>query len=148
VLTLASVLLSTVGSLSASRNRQHGLPLWPALGYGMLYGALAGVVMAVASGDDLAPPAALAWWLALLYLALAGSILTFACFLTLQERIGPGPTGTVGVMTPLLALALSVAFEGLRPALLTLAGAGLAMLGNALMLLPARARAVPPASAA
>jgi drug/metabolite transporter (DMT)-like permease len=148
VLTLASVLLSTVGSLSASRNRQHGLPLWPALGYGMLYGALAGVVMAVASGDDLAPPAALAWWLALLYLALAGSILTFACFLTLQERIGPGPTGTVGVMTPLLALALSVAFEGLRPALLTLAGAGLAMLGNALMLLPARPRAATPASAA
>ena len=34
--TVASVLLSTVGSLTASRNASHGLPLWPALGFGML----------------------------------------------------------------------------------------------------------------
>jgi drug/metabolite transporter (DMT)-like permease len=114
----------------------------------MLYGALAGVVMAVASGDDLAPPAALAWWLALLYLALAGSILTFACFLTLQERIGPGPTGTVGVMTPLLALIVSLAFEGFRPDLLTALGAALAVAGNALMLRPAPSSPAPAGAAA
>ena len=80
------------------------------------------------------------WWLALLYLALAGSVLTFACFLTLQERIGPGPTGSVGVMTPLLALVLSMGFEGFRPDGLTLVGAALALLGNVLMLAPGRDR--------
>jgi drug/metabolite transporter (DMT)-like permease len=100
----------------------------------MLYGALVGAVIAVASGGDLAPPAALSWWLALLYLAVAGSILTFACFLTLQERIGPGPTGTVGVMTPLLALIVSMLFEGFHPDVLTFTGAALAVLGNVLML--------------
>ena len=65
---------------------------------------------------------------------LAGSVLTFACFLTLQERIGPGPTGAVGVMTPLLALLVSMAFEGFRPDALTFAGAALAVAGNVLML--------------
>ena len=64
------------------------------------------------------------------YLALAGSVLTFACFLTLQERIGPGPTGTIGVMTPLLALVVSMIFEGFHPTALTLAGAALAVGGN------------------
>ena len=38
---VGSVLLSAVGSLTASRNRLHGLPFWPSLGYGMLYGAAA-----------------------------------------------------------------------------------------------------------
>ena len=132
--TVASVLLSTVGSLTASRNRSRGLPFWPALGFGMLYGAAVCVVLALLQGQSFALPLAPSWWLSLLYLALAGSVLTFACFLTLQDRIGPGPTGTIGVMTPLLALAVSMVFEGFRPGVLTFVGAGLAVSGNVMML--------------
>jgi drug/metabolite transporter (DMT)-like permease len=132
--TVAAVLLSAIGSLGASRNRLHGLPFWPALGFGMLYGAAAGALLALAQGQSFATPAVFSWWFSLLYLALAGSVLTFACFLTLQERIGPGPTGSIGVMTPLLALAVSMAFEGFRPDAMTFAGAVLAVVGNVLML--------------
>lgn len=139
VLTFASLLLSTVGSLTASRNRTNGLPLWPALGFGMLYGGLVCALIATLQGHVFMPPHETLWWLSLLYLALAGSVLTFACFLTLQERIGVGPTGTVGVMTPLLALVVSVAFEHFVPTALTFAGAALAVAGNALMLWPRRA---------
>ena len=132
--TVGSVLLSTVGSLTASRNRSRGLPFWPALGFGMLYGAAASALLALMQGQGFAPPLIASWWLSLFYLALAGSVLTFACFLTLQERIGPGPTGTIGVMTPLLALVVSMAFEGFHPDVLTFAGAALAVGGNVLML--------------
>jgi drug/metabolite transporter (DMT)-like permease len=132
--TVGSVLLSTVGSLTASRNRSRGLPFWPALGFGMLYGAAAAALIAMLQGQSFAPPAIASWWLSLFYLSLAGSVLTFACFLTLQERIGPGPTGTIGVMTPLLALVVSMVFEGFHPEVLTFAGAALAVSGNVLML--------------
>jgi drug/metabolite transporter (DMT)-like permease len=142
--TVAAVLLSTVGSLAASRNRVQGLSFWPALGFGMLYGAAAGAVAAVAQGRSFALPSEASWWIALLYLALAGSVLTFACFLTLQDRLGPGPSGAIGVMTPLLALAVSMAFEGFEPDTLTAAGAVLALGGNLLMLRRGRA---PPESA-
>lgn len=147
--TLAAVLLSAVGSLTASRNRSHGLPFWPSLGASMLYGAVAATLVALIENaaapngfTELALPRVASWWLSLLYLALAGSVLTFACFLTLQERIGPAPTATVGVMTPLLALVVSMAFESFHPDLLTLAGAALAVVGNVLMLMPARAVAL------
>jgi len=132
--TVAAVLLSAVGSLTASRNRAQGLPFWPSLGYGMLYGAAVSAVAAMLQGQVFAAPAVASWWISLLYLALAGSVLTFACFLTLQERIGPGPTGSVGVMTPLIALLVSMAFEGFRPGALTFTGAALAVTGNVLML--------------
>ncbi len=131
---VGSVLLSAVGSLAASRNRTHGLPFWPAMGFGMLYGAAVCTIVAVLQGQDFVPPPVVSWWLSLLYLALAGSVLTFACFLTLQERIGPGPTGTIGVMTPLLALLISMIFEAFRPDALVVAGAALAVAGNVLML--------------
>jgi drug/metabolite transporter (DMT)-like permease len=134
VFTVAAVLLSAVGTLVASRNHIHELPFWPSLGYGMLYGAVISALVALAQGGSFAAPAALSWWLSLLYLSLAGSVLTFACFLTLQRRLGPGPTSTVGVMTPLLALVVSMAFENFHPNVLTYAGAALAFVGNFLML--------------
>ena len=118
------------------------------MGFGMLYGAIAAAVVALAFGRSDALPTASSWWLSLAYLAFAGSVLTFACFLTLQDRVGPGPAGTVGVMTPLLALLVSIAFEGFRPDALTAAGAALAIAGNALMLIPARSgRPAAPAAA-
>ena len=132
--TVASVLLSTVGSLAASRNQKNRLSFWPALGFGMLYGAAASAAIALFQGASFVPPAAPAWWLSLFYLSLAGSVLTFACFLTLQQRIGVGPTGSIGVMTPLLALIVSMLFEDFVPDWLTGAGAVCAVLGNVLML--------------
>jgi drug/metabolite transporter (DMT)-like permease len=136
IFTVASVLLSSVGSLTASRNRTHGMPFWASLGWGMLYGAIVAGVVAVAMGQAFVLPGAASWWLSLVYLALAGSVMTFACFLTLQERIGPGPSGSVGVMTPLLALLVSVTLESYQASWFTLVGAVLAVLGNVLVLSP------------
>lgn len=139
--TAAAVLLSAGGSLAASRNRVHGLPLWPTLAWGMVYGALSAALAAAALGRSFVLPAAASWWIALAYLALVGSVLTFACYLVIVDRLGPGPSGTIGVMTPILALVVSLAFEGYRPAWITLAGALLAAWGNVWMLRPAPLRA-------
>ena len=141
--TVAAVLLSAVGALGASRNRVRGLAFWPALGFGMLYGAATSLVVALMLGRAFTLPASGAWWAALLYLALAGSVLAFACFLELQHRIGPGPASTIGVMTPLIALAVSMAFEGYRPDALAACGLALAALGNLWMLRPALSTARP-----
>jgi drug/metabolite transporter (DMT)-like permease len=134
--TVASVLLSAIGSLTASRNRALGVPLLPAMGFGMLYGAAAAAIAGFVLGRGFALPTASSWWLSLGWLALAGSVGAFACFLTLQDRLGPGPAGTVGVMTPLVALGFSLLLEGYRPDLLTALGVAFAVGGNAFMLRP------------
>lgn len=141
--TVAAVLLSSAGSLTATRNRSRGLPFWPALGFGMGYGAITTTVIALAMGHSFALPAVLSWWLSLVYLAVAGSVVSFACYLTLQERLGPGPSGAIGVMTPLLALAVSLVFEGYRPGAVTALGVLLAVAGNVLMLRGVRNQCAP-----
>lgn len=132
--TAGAVLLSTAGSLVASRNRVRGMPLWPSMAWGMLYGAACSFVFVCAMGQPLALPTVPSWWLSLFYLAIAGSVMTFACYLTLLDRVGPGPAGTIGVMTPLLALMVSMALENYRPDLLSCIGAALAVGGNVLIL--------------
>lgn len=139
--TVAAVLLSAVGALAASRNAVHGLPFWPGLGGAMLYGAAASAAVLAFQGQALAWPTAWSWWISLAYLVGAGTVLAFAAFLTLQQRLGPGKAATIGVMTPVVALAVSTAFEGYRPDGWTLAGALLAIVGNTLMLRPAAVRA-------
>ena len=134
---MGAVLLSTSGSLIASRNRHRGLPFWPSMGYGMGYGALATGAIALAMGHRFAPPALLSWWVSLVYLALAGSVLSFACYLTLLERLGPGPSGAIGVMTPMIG------FEGYRPDAITGVGVLLAVAGNVLMLRRGRVKQPP-----
>jgi drug/metabolite transporter (DMT)-like permease len=139
VFTVSAVLLSAVGSLAASRNARYRLPFWPAIGWGMSYGAVLSLVVVFALGQPLALPApasAPAWWASLAYLSIAGSVIAFACYLALQQRVGPGPASTVGVMTPVLALVVSALFEGFRPVLLTWLGALLAVAGNVLILKP------------
>lgn len=132
--TAAAVLLSAAGNLVASRNGAGGLGLafWPALGWSMLYGAALSSLSLW--GQPVQWPSAPSWWLSLAYLSVAGSVLAFGAYLTLQQRVGLGRAATVGVMTPVVALAVSTAFEGYRPGLFTLAGAVLAIAGNRLML--------------
>jgi drug/metabolite transporter (DMT)-like permease len=144
--TVGAVLLSGVGSLAATRNATHQLPFWPALGWGMIYGATLSFIVVVANGQPWELPSATSWWLSLAYLAVAGSVIAFACFLALQQRIGPGPASTLGVMTPVLALVVSTLFEGFRPVALTWLGVLLAVMGNVLILAPKfRSAAVPEA---
>ncbi len=136
---IGAVLLSAVGSLLASRNAAHRLPFWPTIGWGMLYSALLSALIAAATGQAVALPSPLTapgWWLSLAYLAVAGSVVAFAGYLTLQQRIGPGAASTVGVMTPVLALTVSALFEGFVPVALTWVGVALAVAGNVLILRP------------
>jgi drug/metabolite transporter (DMT)-like permease len=130
--TIAAVLLSAIGSLATSRNVHHGAPFWPAMGWAMLYGAALSALTLFQQPQAL--PGAPSWWFSLVYLAVAGSVVAFAAYLTLQDRIGPGKASTIGVMTPVVALVVSTAFEGYVPGAWTCAGAALAIAGNWLML--------------
>ena len=70
----------------------------------------------------------------LLYLAILGSVVTFACYLTLQGRIGAARAGYIGVMTPIIALIVSFFFEKFALGWLTVFGITLSVLGNAVIL--------------
>ncbi len=132
--TAAAVLLSAASNLVAHRNQRAGLSIWPSMAWGMLYGALFTLALALALGRPLGFAATPAYVLSLLYLAVFGSILAFGGFLTLLGRIGPARAGYIGVMVPIVALAISSAFEGYRWEWLAIAGVLVSIAGNVLIL--------------
>jgi drug/metabolite transporter (DMT)-like permease len=72
----------------------------------------------------------------LAWLALAGSIVAFGAYYALVHRVGAAKAGYVGVLTPLVALAVSSVLENFLWTGLTVAGIALAILGNVVAMWP------------
>jgi drug/metabolite transporter (DMT)-like permease len=132
--TAISVLIATGGSMVAYRNQRAGVPLWQGMAWGMFYGAMSALAIGLASGKPPSFLATSAYVLSLDYLAILGSIIAFASYLTLLKRLGAARAGYIGVMVPILALLLSAAFEGFRFHALTWVGIGVSVAGNVLIL--------------
>ncbi|MDA0276153.1 MAG: EamA family transporter, partial [Proteobacteria bacterium] len=132
--TALGVLLSMSGGLMAHRNHALGLHGWPSMAWSMGYGALAALIAALAMGRTYTIDLGAPYLLSLAYLAILGSVVTFAGWLTLVGRIGVARASYVGVMAPVVALFVSTAFEGFAWHWLTAAGVAVSIAGNVLVL--------------
>jgi len=134
VLTMASVVASALGSMVAMRTQKRGLPTWTSMAWGMFYGGLLALLVALVQGKSLMWESSPGYLLSLLYLSVLGSIITFGCYLTLIKRIGAAPASYIGVMVPIVALTLSFFFEKFAWSWLTSVGVVLSVLGNVVIL--------------
>ena len=132
--TVAAVVLSALGTLTAHRNNEARLPLWQTMAWGMFYGALFSLGATLASGDALTFEATPGYVLSLLYLSILGSVAAFAAYLTLVRNVGAARAGYTGVMVPIVALVVSAAFEGFHWTMLTWAGIAVSVSGNVIIL--------------
>lgn len=132
--TIIAVLVSALGAMVAHRTQQDELPLWQTMAWGMLYGALFSLGVTLAAGKPLDFVPSWPYVLSLLYLAVLGSVLAFAAYLTLLRRVGAARAGYIGVMVPIVALVISAAFEGFRWHPLTWAGIAVTVAGNVIIL--------------
>ena len=133
-LTVLSVLASSAGSMVAVRTQKLGYAIWPSMAWGMAYGGGFALIYAALIGRSFQIDFSLSYVTALLYLAIFGSIITFGCYLTLLKRIGAARSAYVGVMVPVVALAISFFVENFQWGWLTSAGVALLLVGNVLML--------------
>ncbi|QDQ25218.1 EamA family transporter [Chitinimonas arctica] len=132
---LGAALLASIGNLVAQRNRNLAVPLLPGIGYGMLVGGTTALLLTVLSGQPLVFDWRPQYLASLLYLAVFGSVVAFACYLTLMGRIGAARSGYIAVAVPIVALLLSGWFEGFVWRSWTFAGIACAVVGNMIMLL-------------
>jgi drug/metabolite transporter (DMT)-like permease len=134
LLALAGTYLASLGNMAATRNAKQGLSVVTANAYGMAYGTLGLAVIAFLRGTPIAFEQSWSYVLSLLYLSLAGTSLAFGLYLVLMRRIGPARAAYTSVLFPVVALAVSTAFEGYRWSLPALIGLAVLVAGNALAL--------------
>jgi drug/metabolite transporter (DMT)-like permease len=142
-LPMAAILASTVcASAAAVVSKRHGSSLHPASlnAPAMLVGAATLAVASLVAGHGFGVPRDAATWGAVLYLALAGSVITFLGYFSLLKTWSVTSLSFISVFTPAIALALGFFVLDERPTPLIALGAVLILMGVAIALTDARAR--------
>ena len=134
LLSVGAVLSASVGNILSARNQRAGLPVVQTNAYGMAYGAAVTLILAVVRGVPFTFDPTPSYVLSLVYLAIFGSVIAFGTYLTLIGRMGVDRAAYIGVIFPLVALLLSMMFEGLGLGVVGLAGVALVAAGNVLVL--------------
>jgi drug/metabolite transporter (DMT)-like permease len=124
---LGAVVCACTGNALSLMLSRRGVPLVPLLAWAMGYGALSLLLAAGVSGTGWRVGHSAVWWGSLLYLAAIGSVLPFLLYFKLIQRKGPGHAALTGVLVPVIALAVSAAFEGWRAGILSWVGMALCL---------------------
>ena len=134
-LAFIGVIIASLGNITSARNQRHGLPVVQTNAYGMAYGALFMLVLALFRGTKLEFDPSIEYVVSLLFLAIFGSVIAFGSYLTLLGRIGPDQAAYITLLFPIIALMLSTIFENITWSISQLAGVALVMFGNAIVLM-------------
>lgn len=128
-LTLCAVLSASVANVLQATPRAHQMPMATMLAWGMVWGALLDAVWAWAT---VGPP--VVDWSPIyvggvLYLGIAASAVAFMAYFSVIRLIGPGPAAYSGIVTPVIAMAISTLFEHYHWTAIAAGGGTLAMAG-------------------
>jgi len=134
ILALTGALSASFGNMVSQKAQKINLPVVQSNAWGMFYGALLTGGVAVFEGHAFAFEFTPTYVASLAYLTIFGSIVAFGAYLTLLGRIGASKAGYAMVMFPVVALILSILFEGLEFGPSVFIGAALVLAGNLLVL--------------
>ena len=142
-LAVLGALTASFGNMVSQATQKADLPVVQTNAWGMFYGAMFMAAVAFINGREFNFEWSVAYVGSLTYLTVFGSIVAFGAYLTLLGRIGAHRAGYAMVMFPVVALLLSLLFEGLEVSTSTIIGAFLVLTGNIYVLKSRRPEASP-----
>lgn len=134
LLSLAATLLASLGNILSARNQKNGLPVIQTNAFGMTYGALIMLAVALVLGIPFDFDARPAYVISLFYLSIFGSIIAFGAYLSLLGKIGADKAAYATLLFPIVALVLSTIWEGYHWTPAALMGVCLILAGNRIAL--------------
>jgi drug/metabolite transporter (DMT)-like permease len=130
-LTFIGMLGASAANVVQARPEIRRYPLFAMLAWSMAAGAVIdGAVAAAMTGPPVLDRSA-SYWVGLLYLALAASVLNFSLYYPVIRKIGPAKTSYSSVVVPIIAMGFSTWLEDYRWTPTAVVGALLALGGMA-----------------
>ncbi|MBX7501160.1 EamA family transporter [Qipengyuania sp. YG27] len=137
-LALCGILSASAANITQAMDGAKRQPFLALLAWSMVVGVIINAGLALATAGPPQFDARPSYTLGILYLGLAGSVVTFPLYYGLVRKVGAGQAAYSSVIVPVVAMALSTLFEGFvwgplpaAGAVITLVGMVVAMRGRA-----------------
>lgn len=141
--TLVGTLLGLLGSYFASLGnmvsqsfQKNKVPVMTTNAWAMFYGALFTGIISLIRGLEFNMDWSFSYVASLLYLSVFGSVIAFWSYLTLLGRIGANKAGYITIAFPVIAIIISILFEGLAITAPLVIGMTLVLIGNLFVMQP------------
>lgn len=138
-LALIAMLSASIANVIQAGPAGQGVKLATLLAWAMLYGATMDSGLAFLIDGAPIIPTRTGFWLGTIWLALAGSVVTFPIYYGLVRELGAGRAAYNGVLVVVIAMVISTILENYSWTALSISGAFFAMIGLVIAL---RARQV------
>lgn len=135
-LSLTGTLVASFGNMTSVRNSKHGVGVLQGNAWGMSYSAIFLTLYLLLSDGQFRFDFSFPYVASLLYLSVFGTVLAFAFYFILIKDIGAAKASYTVVLFPLVAVSLSLIFEGFVLTFSTLLGFVLVITGNIIVLTP------------
>jgi drug/metabolite transporter (DMT)-like permease len=135
LLSLVATVSASLGNVTSARNQGAGIPVIQGNAFGMVYGSLFTLLVALIRGVPFTFDFRLPYLISLFHLALFATVIGFGSYLTLLGRIGPDRAAYVSVVFPIVSLGLSTLFEGYHWTGTAFVGVLLILIGNLVVLM-------------
>lgn len=136
-LSLIATVSASAGNLVSLKNRQKKIPITTNNAWGMLYGSLLTLIFCILSGKSfIIQSFDRSFLLSFFYLTIFGTIISFGCYLKLIELFGPSKAAFTSVISPVIAVGISLLFESLPLTGFLISGVLFCVAGNIVALMP------------
>lgn len=130
---LCGTMVASWGNMISIGNQLRGLPVLQSNAWGMGYGALLMLSVALFNGRELVFDTSPNYLISLFYLAIFGSVIAFGAYFALLTRIGTAKASYASILFPGIAVVISTWVENFHWSFYTVAGFSLIMLGNLIL---------------
>lgn len=113
-LALVATTASAFGNFFAWKGQTHGSTAIPSTAWAMAYGTGLLVLYGLSTGVEFTIDPTVTYVGSLLYLSVFGSVIAFGLYFTIARTIGYAMASYISALTPLIAMLVSVLFEGAR----------------------------------
>ncbi|NQV80363.1 MAG: DMT family transporter [Alphaproteobacteria bacterium] len=135
---LAAAYVVSLATVVTAKLNLRRIPALQANGWGMIYGLLFNILFVLVLGRELTFVWEWPYVISLLYLSLAAGVIAFIIYFVVVTRLGPARSSYFTLMSPMVAIVISVLIEGV-PVTIALGAGVLAVLAGNFIAMRARA---------